>query len=288
MDNISAYVLAGALILIMLGMGLSLGPGDFRRVLIYPKAMIGGLLNQLVLLPIIGYGIAIAFDLPPIIAVGLMLLAACPGGATSNFITHLAKGDVALSVTLTVVASLVTIITIPLVVQFALDQFMGTTRVIALNVPSMIAQLFIIILIPISIGMFVRYRAPRFANRMDKPVKIGAAIVFVLVVVGLVIKERANMGGYFERAGVPALLLNLATMGLGFLTALVLRLPRRQAVTISIESGIQNGTLAITIATVTLQDTEFAIVAAIYSLLMFFTGAGLVAIGQALLRSRQD
>lgn len=279
MDNISAIVLAGALILIMFGMGLSLGPGDFRRVVIHPKAVVLGLLNQLFFLPLIGYGIAIAFGLPPIIAVGIMLLSACPGGATSNFITHLAKGDVALSVSLTVVASLVTILTIPLIVQFALDEFMSQSQVIELNVLSMIAQLFVIILIPIGIGMFVRHLKPRFADRMDKPVKIGAAIVFVLVVVGLVVKERANIGSYFEQAGIPSLILNLSTMALGFLTALIFKLPRRQAITISIESGIQNGTLAITIATVTLQDTEFAIVAAIYSLIMFFTGAALVAIG---------
>lgn len=265
-----------ALFVIMLGMGLSLSVSDFGRVVKYPKAIVLGLFNQLVLLPIVGFGIAIAFELPGELAVGLMLLAACPGGATSNLITHLAKGDTALSITLTAISSLLTIVTIPLVVGFSLDFFLSKNMLIELDVPKTLLQLVVITIVPVSIGMVVNAKSPSFSKRMEKPVKILSATFLALVIVGLLVKERANVLAFFQQVGLSALLLNLSTMLLGFVMAWLFKLNSKWARTISIESGIQNGTLAIVIASTILQNSTMAVPPAIYSLIMFVTGGLLV------------
>ena len=272
MDNISTLILGISLMIIMLGMGLSLTLADFGRVLKQPKAVLIGLVNQLVFLPLIGYTICVLLNFPPPIAIGVMILVACPGGATSNLITHLAKGDTALSVTLTAITSMVTIVTIPLIVQFALGEFQGEGKLIVLDVPDVIKKLAMIILVPISLGMIIKARANTFAQKMDSPVKIASAVLLGVIILGIIIKERANVPTYFQVAGLPTLLLNVVTMGLGFLTATLFKLGRKQAISISVESGIQNGTLALAIATVTLASPEYGIPAAIYSLIMFATG----------------
>lgn len=279
MDKISTIILAGSLIIIMLGMGLTLVTDDFKRIIVYPKSILVGLVNQLILLPLIGFAIAVVFKLKPEIAIGIMILAACPGGPTSNLIAHLAKGDTALSVTLTALSSFITILTIPFIVNFALEHFLEEGQMIRLDVLDTIKKIFIIIIIPITIGMMIRrYREP-FALRMGRPVRIASAIVLALVIAGIVVKERENFVSYFQQAGVVALLLNVITMTLGYFSARLFRLTDKRAVSISIESGIQNGTLAITIAVVLLGNTEFAIAPAIYSLLMFFTGGVVIFIG---------
>jgi BASS family bile acid:Na+ symporter len=276
MTSTSAIVLGASLIIIMFGMGLSLTPADFKRVLLYPKAMLIGLVNQLILLPAIGFALILLFPVQPEIAVGLILLAACPGGPTSNLITHLAKGDTALSVSLTAVSSMITVFTIPFIVNLGLITAMGSETAFQLNVLQTIGQVFIIVIIPVSFGMLIKARKAAFANRMDRPVRIASAIVFVLVIVGIVVKERANIVAYFEQAGLLALALNLATMLTGYYMAALFRLNRPQEVSISIESGIQNGTLAISIATVLLGNSAFAIAPAIYGLIMFFTGGAMI------------
>lgn len=272
MDTISTIILAGALIIIMLGMGLSLHMADFKRIFRYPKAIFIGLTNQLMLLPLIGLGITWLFPMQPEIAIGVMILAACPGGPTSNLISHLAKADLALSVTLTAFSSLITILTIPFIVNFALEYFLGVGQVVELNVLSTIVQIFVIVVTPIIIGMWVRKYRPHFADSMAKPVRIASGVVLGLIIVGLVIKERANFVSYFEQAGIAALVLNVATMVLGYFSAKLFGLGKKAARSIAIESGIQNGTLAITIAVVLLHNSAFAIVPAVYSLLMFLTG----------------
>lgn len=276
MTSTSAIVLGASLIIIMFGMGLSLTPADFKRVLVYPKAMLIGLVNQLILLPAIGFALILLFPVQPEIAVGLILLAACPGGPTSNLITHLAKGDTALSVSLTAVSSMITVFTIPFIVNLGLITAMGQETAFQLNVLQTIGQVFIIVIIPVSLGMLIKAKKTAFANRMDRPVRIASAIVFVLVIVGIVVKERANIVSYFEQAGLLALALNLATMLTGYYMAALFRLNRPQEVSISIESGIQNGTLAISIATVLLGNSAFAIAPAIYGLIMFFTGGAMI------------
>lgn len=285
MDQLSTIILAGSLIIIMLGMGLSLTFGDFKRILLYPKSVFIGLVNQLLLLPLIGFSLAVLLNLPPEIAVGIMILAACPGGPTSNLISHLAKADLALSVSLTALSSLITIITIPFIVAFALTYFMDAGQEIALNIPATIAQICIIVVIPILIGMAIRHYAPGFADRMGKPVRIMSGLVLLLIIVGLVIKERENFGSYFKQAGLAAFLLNMITMAVGFYSARLFKIRRAQATAIAIESGIQNGTLAISIAVVLLNNTAFAIAPAVYSLLMFLTGGVVIYLGSKFIAS---
>jgi len=272
MDKTSNIILAASLAITMWGMGLSLVWDDFKRVIKYPKAIATGLVNQLILLPLIAFALATLFNAPAEIAVGIMILAACPGGPTSNLITHLAKGDTALSVSLTAVTSIITIFTIPFIVNFALGHFVESKSDISLPVLETIAQIFIIVLVPVAIGMLVKKQSPGFADRMAKPVRIASALLLALIIVGLVIKEKENVGGYFAKAGVIAALLNVATMGMGFLSARLLALNQAQSRTISIESGIQNGTMALMIAGTILGNTEYGIAPAVYSLIMFFTG----------------
>lgn len=267
-----------ALGIIMLGMGLSLKLVDFRRILLQPKATILGLLNQLVLLPLLGFGLALAFDLPGEMAVGIMLLAACPGGVTSNLISHLAKGDTALSITLTAISSLITIVTIPLIVGFSVTYFLAVEQQIELNVKEMILQIAVITIIPVSLGMFIRSQAESFALKMEKPVKIFSAAFLALIIVAAVLKDRENLGRYLVEAGPAALALNVSTMALGFFSARLFRLNTAQSVAVSIESGIQNGTLALGIALGILDSAAISIPPAIYSLLMFGTGGIMVAI----------
>jgi len=276
MDSLSTIILAGALVIIMLGMGLSLQTTDFKRIFLYPKAIFVGLTNQLIILPLVGLGIALVFPMQPEIAIGIMILAACPGGPTSNLISHLAKADLALSVTLTALSSLITILTIPFIVNFAMEKFLGAGEFIELNVLSTIAQIFIIVVIPIVIGMLVRKFRPLFADKMGKPVRIASGVVLGLIIIGLVVKERANFVVYFEQAGIATLLLNVITMGVGYFSAKLFGLKSKASRSIAIESGIQNGTLAITIAVVLLENTTFAIAPAVYSLLMFVTGGVLI------------
>ena len=276
MDQLSTIILAASLFIIMLGMGLSLVTDDFKRVLVYPKAVIVGLVSQLILLPLIGFGIASLFDLRPEIAVGIMILAACPGGPTSNLIAHMAKGNTALSVTLTAFSSFITILTIPFIVNIALEQFMDKSEFIKLDVMQTILQVMVIIIIPIIIGMMIRKYKKSFALRMEKPVRIASGVVIMLVIVGLCIKEKDNILPYIQEAGLVSLVLNVVTMFVGFRIAKMFNLNDKAAVSISIESGIQNGTLAITIAVVLLNNSEFAIAPAVYGLLMFITGGVVV------------
>jgi len=276
MKNSATIILAISLIIIMLGMGLSLKIADFKRIFKYPKAMLIGLTNQLFLLPLIGYVLVSSFAIQPEIAIGVMILAACPGGPTSNLITHLAKGDTALSVSLTAVNSLITIVTIPFIVNFALIQFMAEGQIIQLDIPTTILQIFAIVIIPVSIGMAIGHYKETLANRLAKPVRIASGIVLALVIVGIIIKEKENVIPYFKQAGLITLALNVISMALGYLTASLFKINRKQAVSISIESGIQNGTMAISIATILLSRPDFAIAPAIYSLIMFFTGGLIV------------
>ena len=278
MDKTSTIVLASSLIIIMLGMGLSLNTDDFKRVFIYPKAILIGLINQLVILPIIGFALVSIFPLAPEIAIGVMILAACPGGATSNLITHVAKGDTALSVSLTAISSLVTIITIPFVINFALTQFLSKGQLIQLDIIKTIGQIFVIIIIPISLGMLIRKYKEAFAHKMEKPVRIASSIVLAIVIIGIILKEKENVLSYFEQAGWITLALNITTLAAGFFTASLFKINIKQAIYISIESGIQNGTLAISIAAVLLNRPEFAIAPAIYSLIMFLTGGIIIYI----------
>lgn len=272
MANTSTLILAVSLMIIMFGMGLSLVVDDFKRVFVEPKAILTGLVNQLLFLPIIGFILISVIDMEPEIAIGLIILAACPGGSTSNLVTHLAKGDLALSVSLTAISSFLTLVSIPFIVNLGIQVVLGQNTTLQLDISQAIIQIFAIVAIPISIGMLIRAKRTAFADRMEKPVRTASAVVFILVMIGILVKERDNIIPYFQQAGVFALMLNIITMVIGFLSAKVMKLSFRQGISIAIESGIQNGTLGIAIATVMLSNSSYAIAPAIYGLLMFFTG----------------
>jgi bile acid:Na+ symporter, BASS family len=273
-----------ALAVIMLGMGLNLVPNDFRRIWLNPLPVTVGLVNQLVLLPLMAFLLLVLFSLKFELAVGVMLLAACPGGPTSNLITHLAKGDIALSVSLTAITTVVSMFTIPLIINFSILHFMPAGEVVTLPLAGTILKLLLIAIIPISLGMLIRNFSFSLARNADRPVRIMSSVFFVLIIAGAIIKEREHLVEYFILAGPVTLSLNVLTLVLGYFSSKLFNLGLKQRITVSIESGIQNGTLAITIAATMLQNTAMTIPPAIYSLLMFFSAGIVIAIA---LRKRE-
>ncbi|SNZ00983.1 bile acid:sodium symporter family protein [Flagellimonas pacifica] len=272
-ELISKVFLPLSLAIIMLGMGMTLIPADFTRIIKYPKAILIGLTNQLIFLPIIGFLLAIAFSLNPVMAVGLMILASCPGGPTSNLITQVCKGNIALSVTLTAIASIVSILTIPFILSYALEYFGSNTDVIIkLPIIDTIIQIMGITVIPISIGMFIRKHKTNFAKRMEKPMRTASTVIFILVFIAVLAANADKLIDGMKEAGLVTLLLNIATMGLGYLTARLFKLNLKNAISITIESGIQNGTLALVIATSILNNVEMGIPIGAYAIWMFLTG----------------
>lgn len=276
-ELLSKVLLPLSLAIIMLGMGMTLVPADFTRIGKYPKAALIGFVNQLIFLPIIGFALAVAFDLEPIMAVGLMILAACPGGATSNLITQVCRGNIALSVTLTAIASFISILTIPFILSYALEYF-GTGEGVTISLPIVdtILQIMVITVIPISIGMVIRNRKPQFAARMEKPMRTASTVIFILVFIAVMAANFDLIGDAMRRVGVVTLLLNLLTMGLGFLSARIFKLSLKNTISVTIESGIQNGTLAFVIASTILNNVEMGIPTGAYSIWMFTTGGFLM------------
>jgi BASS family bile acid:Na+ symporter len=265
-----------ALFAVLFGMGLSLVPGDFRRVVLHPKAKIIGLGCQLILLPAVAFALALLFRLPGELAVGLMVLAACPGGATSNVITHLSKGDTALSVTLTAVSSVVCVFTIPWVVGWSMDWFMGSGAAVALPFWKTLGQLAFVTILPILCGMALRQARPALAQRLQRPANVFAIVFLALIIAAAVAREK-DLAHQFAVAGPAAITLNIVMMFLGFTIGWLAGLPRAQRVTIAIETGIQNGTLALGITLALLESSTIAMPAAVYSLFMFLSGAFMIA-----------
>jgi BASS family bile acid:Na+ symporter len=276
----TSFLLPLALAIVMLGMGLSLVPEDFKRITRDPKAVVVGTVCQVLLLPLIGTLITLVVPMQPEIAVGLIVLAVCPGGPSSNLMTYLAKGDVALSVTLTAVSSIVTVFTIPLFTNLALQYFLGENTEIALPIGTTTLQIFLITLLPTAIGMAIRYQFPGTARRLEKQMSRLAAGLLALVIVLLLVKEGSKLPGFLVQVGVGVLLLNLMATLAGFFAGKVFRLPLAQQICIAIEVGIQNGTLAIAITAGLLKNPDMAVPAAIYSLLMYITGFGAILYGR--------
>ncbi len=280
-------VLPLALAVIMLGMGMGLVPDDFKRVVLFPKAFAVGLLCQMVMLPLAGFVLALVYPMEPALKVGVMILALCPAGASANLITYLSRGDVALGITLTAINSLVVIITTPIFTNLALIYFLGEGREIQLPVLRTIIQVGAIILIPVAVGMVIRSRVPGFTQRIEPTFRILSLLFLAIAVFGAVMQDRENLPSHFRQVGIAMLVLNVVTMWLGYRIALLTRLPKRQAVTIAIEGGIQNGTLAIFIASTLLKQPVMSIPAAVYSLIMFATGGFMIAyFGKRLAPSR--
>lgn len=266
-----------ALFAVLFGMGLSLVPEDFRRVLRHPKAKLVGLTCQLVMLPVIAFALALLFRLPGELAVGLMVLAACPGGATSNVITHLSKGDTALSVTLTAISSIVCVFTIPWIVGWSMEWFMGASAAVALPFWKTLGQLSAVTILPIVCGMALRGARPTLAQRLERPAAVFALVFLALIIAAAVAREK-DLAHQFAVAGPAAITLNILTMALGFAAGWAFGLPKSQRITISIEAGIQNGTLALAISLGLLESAQIAMPSVVYSLFMFVTGALMIAL----------
>lgn len=272
-ELISKVFLPLSLAIIMLGMGMTLVLSDFTRILKNPKSILIGLTNQLIFLPIIGFSLAIVFNLHPVMAVGLMILATCPGGPTSNLIAQVCRGNIALSVTLTAISSIICVFTIPFILSYAIEYF-GTDTSVTIQLPILdtILQITGITIIPISIGMLLRRFRANFAVRMEKPMRIASTVIFILVFLAVLAANYEILGTAMKEVGVVTLLLNILTMGLGYLTARLFKLNLKSSISITIEGGIQNGTLAIVIATSILNNYEMGIPTAAYAIWMFVTG----------------
>lgn len=258
-----------ALAIIMFGLGLSLTVDDFRRIGREPKAVVIALSAQIVLLPLLCFGLVTAFDLDPLLAVGMMLLAASPGGTTANLFSHLFHGDVALNISLTAVNSVVAVVTLPVVVNFAIGHFDPPgAEDVGLQLGKTL-QVFAIVLVPVAIGMLVRRSSPAFAARADKPVRIASAVVLVAVIVGALAAERENVGDYLADVGLLATIFCACSLVTGYALPRAFGVTARQAIASAFEVGIHNSTLAIAVALSVLDNDRLAVPAAVYGILMF-------------------
>ena len=262
-----------SLAIIMFGMGLTLVVGDFSRLFTYPKEVFIGLCNQLIFLPLIGFFIILLFDLNSTMATGIMILSLCPGGPTSNLITQVARGNIGLSVTLTALASLITVFTIPIILSKAITYFTGETDiVIELPIVQTMIQILVITVIPVSIGMLIRKKNESFAARMERPMRIASTVLFIIIFLLVMFANKDLIIQAMKEVGIATLLLNLSTMALGYITAKVFGIKGKSQTSITIESGIQNGTLAFVIATTILNNVEMGLPTGAYSIWMFITG----------------
>jgi len=276
-DLLKTVLLPLGLVFIMFGMGLGLTPADFKRVIFSPKAKLLGLFLQLLALPALAFGLACLFRLPGDLATGLMLVAACPGGPTSNIISHLSRGDTALSVSLTAVSSVVTVFTIPLVIGFSMSYFMAGEAAVQLPFWKTLAQLMAVTVAPILLGMWTHAKFRRFSQRMASPVNYFSMAFLGLLILAAVLRE-ADLGKQIAAVGPVVVCLNIGGMLLGFGAAAFLRLSRPQRISISIEVGIQNATLALAIALGLLESSRLAIPAVVYGLFMFASGGAMILI----------
>jgi BASS family bile acid:Na+ symporter len=267
MDSALATVgLPVALAAIMFGLGLGLGGEDFRRVGQRPKVIVVALSCQLVLLPAVCFGLVVLADLPPVLGIGMMLLAASPGGTTANLMSHLFHGDVALNISLTAVNSIISIVTLPIVTGLVIAYY---DRGDDVSVPfGEVVKVFVIILVPVAIGMVVRARNAAFAARMDRPVRALSAILLVLLVVAIIVDERDNIEGYFADIGLVAAAFCMISLVVGYVVPRTFGVVEKQAIASSFEIGLHNGTLAIYIAVEVLGSVTFSVPAAVYSLVM--------------------
>lgn len=262
-----------ALGIIMFGLGLTLTLGDFARVGKHPKAVIIALLCQLVLLPGICFGLVLAFQLPPVLAVGMMLLAASPGGTTANLYSHLFRGDVALNISLTAINSVVAVVTLPIIANLAIAFFLPGDKTLGLEL-SKVLEVFAIVLLPVALGMLVRRWKPSFADAMDKPVRIASVIILVVVIGGAVYTNLEILVANFASLALITSLFCVISLSVGYWVPQLFGVRKAQAIASGFEIGIHNGTLAIVIAQTVLGSTELSLPAAVYSVLMFFIAAG--------------
>ena len=260
-----------ALAIIMFGLGLDLTLADFRRVGRAPKAVGIALACQILLLPTICFGLVVLFDLPALLGIGMLLLAASPGGTTANLYSHLFRGDVALNITLTAINTVVAVVTLPLITGLAIAYY---DRQDDVTMPLVeIVKVFALILVPVGIGMLVNHRAPDFARRMDKPVRIGSAVILAILVIGILLDQRENVSDYLGDVGLIAALFCAISLVVGYVIPKALGVTGPQAIASSMEIGVHNGTLAIFVAVEVLDEVEISVPAAVYSIIMFVFAA---------------
>ena len=270
---LTTIALPVALGIIMLGLGLSLTLGDFARIAKHPKAVIIALVCQLFLLPAICFGLVLAFNLPPVLAVGMMLLSASPGGTTANLYSHLFRGDIALNISLTAINSVISVITLPFIVNLSIAYFQPGSGQLGIDVVEAL-KVFAIVLLPVALGMVVRRWKPGFADRMDKPVRIASIIILAVVIVGAVVSNlKPLMENLAALAGIT-ILFCLISLTIGYLVPRLFKVSQAQSVASSFEIGIHNATLAIVIAQSVLENFEMSLPGAVYGVLMFFIAAG--------------
>jgi BASS family bile acid:Na+ symporter len=274
-DSVFAVVLLpAALAVIMVSLGLSLTPADFRRVLIYPRGVSVGMLNLALISPALAFGVAELYSLEAGLAVGLVLLGASPGGTMANMLTHLARGDTALSITITAVSSVAAVVTVPLFLGLAIDHFGAAGLDDDVSMGGVVLRVLGITVVPLSVGMYLRSRRPRLVAEIEPRVKRAAMAVFLAVVVGAVIAEHERVFENLDDVALAAVTLNLAAMVVSFTIARAVRLDDRQSTAVAIELGIHNATLAIAIGASV--STVLTIPAAVYSAFMFIS-AGVFA-----------
>lgn len=263
-------LLVGALALVMLGLGLSLRLEDFTRLLRHPKAVAVALVLQLAVLPLCCYLLIIALQVPPLYAVGMMLLAASPGGISANLFSHLFGGNVAMNISLTAINTVLSIATLPLISNWAIATFAKTGQVVPLQL-SKVVEVIAIVLIPVVIGMWIRTLQPGFAARAEKPMKVFSAVVLAVVALGALAKEWQALRESFAVIGPAVVAFNVLSLLAGFYLSRLAGLDKPMATAISYEIGIHNSTLALFIAMAVLNNFQLGLPAAIYSVSMYFT-----------------
>ena len=277
----------------MLFMGMTLTISDFRRVGVYPKAVAIGLANQIILLPLIGLAIIKLIPLEAAFAMGIMVIAASPGGAVSNLISHLSRGDTALSISLTACSSILTIISIPFIINWSLTLIMGSENVeIQLPIVSTIINIFKLTVLPVAIGMFLNYKLPELTKKLEKAIAYISVLIIVLALILIAVKlnEIGDIVSFVKACFWAVFLLNVATLSVGFISAKILGLDTKQAITISIETGMQNNVLGMAIATspALLNNAMMAVPAGVYGLLMCTTAVLLIFVFRKILSNGND
>ena len=270
MGIVTEIILPLAMAFIMFALGLGLTLADFTRVAKMPRDFIIGLASQLILLPLIALLLIGLWNLPAELALGVMIIAAAPGGVTSNILTSFAKGDVALSISLTAIISLISVISIPIIIGFSYNLlFDGDGKNI--NINKIAISVFLIVTIPVCIGLIFRKFASDFSLRFEPWAKKISAVLFALVLLGAIFQQRENIVEYFAQAGLGTLALNVVMMLVAYIIATIFASGPKQRTAISIECGLQNGTLAIAVGTLLFGGGPVIIPAATYSLIMFAT-----------------
>ena len=261
-----------ALAIIMAGLGLELRPQDFKRVAKHPKAVFLALFCQLVILVSIAFVICKLLALPPLLALGVMLLAASPGGPTANLFSYLYKGDIALNITLTAINSVIAAFTLPVIVNLSIQHFINDGQQLGLQF-SKVIQVFLIIIVPVCLGMLVRYFSPNVADKLHKPVRTFAVVFLILIIIGAVAKERNSILEYIMQVGLATSLFCIASLLIGYFIPRIFGISSTQARACAFEIGIHNSTLAMTIALTILASTTIAMPAAVYSIFMYIFAA---------------